>query len=183
MTEVKLNRIMRPKPGLAGPSSIRDKMPASVERVDRSAFLFMETRQPEEQFAQCMTCANFINDKKLCKLFSETDVVTKGDSCGFYLPGENATGATPVAIVSPDEAGFVSRKVRCEHCKFFDPTNEPRTHCDLYTQLNLILPDVFDLDRYVDEDDCCNANTSGERSPSVFEPFGPIKHDNLGEPV
>ena len=129
-----------------------------ADRVTRDAFLFMRSRKPQKDFAQCASCSHFIRGKKQCEWFSESDEVKADDSCGLYVPGENSTGK-PLALVSPKEAGFVDRKVQCRNCRFFDPNDEPQTHCDLFSQLNLLLPNVFDLDRYVDEHDCCNAQT------------------------
>ena len=153
------------------------KIPVVVEKITRATFLYMDPRNPEEKFAQCDTCMNFIRDKGLCKLLLPTDEIKAGKSCGSYAPGENATGEA-LGVLTAEEVGLVERQVRCENCVFFDPNTEPRKHCDLYTQLNLILPGVFDLDRYVDEYGCCNAQTPGKRNPAVFGPFGPIKHGN-----
>ena len=153
------------------------KIPVVVEKITRATFLYMDPRNPEEKFAQCDTCMNFIRDKGLCKLLLPTDEIKAGKSCGSYAPGENATGEA-LGVLTAEEVGLVERQVRCENCAFFDPDTEPRKHCDFYTQLNLILPGLFDLDRYVNEYACCNAQTPGERNPAVFGPFGPIKHGN-----
>lgn len=146
------------------------------EKIQRDAFLFMKARGAKKKFAQCATCMHFIDDKGLCFLMDEKTEIKPGKSCGQYSPGKNATSATPSKSTTPEEAGLVDRQVRCEDCMFFDAKTEARTHCDFYTQLNEILPHVFDLDRYVGEYDCCNAQTPGERNPEVFGPFGPIKH-------
>jgi hypothetical protein len=147
------------------------------EKITRATFLYMDPRNPEKKFAQCDTCMNFIRDKGLCKLLLPTDEIKAGKSCGSYAPGENATG-NALGLLTAEEVGLVERQVRCENCAFFDPNTEPRKHCDLYTQLNLILPGLFSLDRYVDEYGCCNAQTPGKRNPAVFGPFGPIRHGN-----
>lgn len=145
-----------------------------AERITRATFLYLNPRPPEDEFAQCETCIHFLGDK--CEWMSQVEDVDGDDSCGFYAPGKAKKGAVPLSIASKEEMGFVSRQVRCENCCFFDPDTEPREHCDLYTQLNLILPGLFDLDRYVDHQGCCNAQTPGYRNPKVFGPFGPIKH-------
>lgn len=147
------------------------------EKITRATLLYLDPRNPENKFAQCATCIHFIKDKGLCEWMSKNDEIDGGDSCGFYVPGKNSSGK-PLGLMTPEEMGVVSRQVRCENCMFFDPNSEPRKHCDLYTQLNLILPVVFDLDRYVDEYGCCNAQTPGRRNPEVFKPFGPIMHGN-----
>lgn len=167
-------------PGVASTLKMADAadVPQVSERITNATFLYMDPRKPEKKFAQCATCVHFIRDKGLCEWMSADDKVGNGYSCGFYVPGENAVGKEPLNLITPEEAGLVERQVRCENCVFFDPNTEPRKHCDLYTQLNLILPGVFDLDRYVDEYGCCNAQTPGKRNPAVFGPFGPIKHGN-----
>lgn len=153
-------------------------VPEVSEKITRATFLYMDPRNPENKFAQCATCVNFIRDKGLCFGMSKADKIGPNYSCGFYVPGENAVGKEPQNLFTPEEAGLVERQVRCENCVFFDPNTEPRKHCDLYTQLNLILPGLFNLDRYVDEYGCCNAQTPGKRNPAVFGPHGPIQHGN-----
>lgn len=162
------------------PQESKDAAPQAEvsEKITRATLLYMGPRNPEKKFAQCATCVHFIRDKGLCEWMSAADKVGNGYSCGFYVPGENAVGREPLGLITPEEAGLVERQVRCENCVFFDPDSEPRKHCDLITQLNLILPGVFDMDRYVDEHGCCNAQTPGKRNPAVFGPFGPIKHGN-----
>jgi hypothetical protein len=152
----------------------------SEEKIDRSAFLFMSTRKPEAQFAQCLTCAFFIKNKGRCENFGPDNEIRARGSCGGYAYGPDGSKlGKPMSRMTPTEAGYVERKVRCEDCKFFDPKDEPQTHCDLYTQLNLMMPSVFALNRYVTAYDCCNANTEGARDPSVFKPLGPVMHPNV----
>lgn len=149
-------------------------------KVDRSAFVFMRGRKPYPTFAQCITCAKFIGGNRRCEEFGPDNEVKPQGSCCVYTfgPGQGE-GKTPQSRITPTEAGYVEREVRCMHCRFFDPNDEPQTHCDFFTQLNLMLPNVFDLDRYVTEHDCCNANTEGQRDPAVFGPLGPIMHENV----
>jgi len=147
------------------------------EKIDRSAFLFMSTRKPEGQFAQCKTCAFFLTNR--CENFGPDNEISARGSCGAYAFGTPRAGAAPMSRMTPSEAGYVERKVRCEDCKFFDPKDEPQSHCDLYTQLNLMMPGVWSLNRYVTAYDCCNANTEGSRNPGVFKPLGPIKHEDV----
>jgi len=127
----------------------------AAEPIKRDAFLYMEPRWPLQQFAQCATCAHFLQGR--CALFWQTDPVTAGDSCGLYVHGPNATSGAPLGLLRPAEAGFVARAVRCENCAFFDAGV-----CGLYRQLNSALPQVFALDPQVNPKACCNAQTEAK---------------------
>lgn len=151
----------------------------SEGKIDRSAFVFMRARKPYKTFAQCKTCAFFNPAIERCENFGPDNVVKARGSCGVYAFGPENTTALPQSRITPTEAGYVERPVRCEDCKFFDPNDEPQPHCDLYTQLNLMQPGVWNLDRYVNGYDCCNANTEGSRDPAVFGPLGPIMHEDV----
>jgi hypothetical protein len=144
-----------------------------IEKITRAAFVFMKSKAPQADFAQCETCVRFIRNKGKCEDVSAPKV-DDDDSCGIYAHGKYSGDGTVRNLVTPEEAGFVSRKVRCENCMLFDPNSEAKTHCDLYTQLNRTFPLLFNLDRYVDTHDCCNAKTPGKRNPKVFGPIGPI---------
>lgn len=153
----------------------REKAKTEIaEKITRATFIYLDPKKPKSEFAQCETCIHFLGDR--CEWMSARDEVDDDDSCCFYVHGKAAAGTQPKALMTKKEMGFVSRQVRCENCCFFDNQKEPRDHCDLYTQLNLILPGVFALDRYVDHQGCCNAQTPGTRNPKVFGPFGPIQH-------
>ena len=147
------------------------------EKITRATFLYLDPVEPKDEFAQCGTCIHFIEGRNLCEIHSADDDIDDDDSCGFYLHGKPQKGIEPKGIVTPEESGLVSRQVRCENCTFFDPDTEPREHCDLYTQLNRMMPSVFDLDRYVKRQACCNAQTPGKREPGVFGPIGPLEED------
>ena len=134
----------------------------------------MDPQKPKDEFAQCGTCVHFLAKQQRCELHGKDDEVDEDDSCGLYVHGTAEADEEPEGLVTPEQSGLVSREVRCENCMFFDPDSEPREHCDLYTQLNRILPKLFDLDRYVDEYGCCNAQTPGKRNPKVFGPVGPL---------
>ena len=151
----------------------------SEGKITRDAFVFMRGRKPYKTFAQCITCAFFNPILQRCENFGPDNVVTARGSCGVYGYGPQNTTNLPQSRITPCEAGYVERPVRCEDCRFFDPTDEPQSHCDLFTQLMLMSPNVWDLDRYVVAEDCCNANTEGARDPSIFGPFGPIPHANV----
>lgn len=152
----------------------------SSGKITRDAFVFMKARKPIPQSAYCVSCAFFIAGKQRCENFGPGNVVRAQGSCGVYGfgPGQ-ANGSTPKCRITPTEAGYVEHPVHCVHCRFFDPIDEPQTHCDLFTQLQLMQPNVWDLDRYVDSEDCCNANTEGDRDPTIFGPLGPIPHANV----
>jgi hypothetical protein len=146
-----------------------------MDKITRATFLYMDPQEPKEEFAQCGTCAHFIEDKGRCELHGADVEVDDDDSCGLYVHGEADEEEEPQGYVTPEESGLVSREVRCENCMFFDPDSEPKKHCDLYSQLNRMMPSAFDLDRYVDEHGCCNAQTPGKRNTKVFGPFGPLR--------
>ncbi len=148
-----------------------------MEKITRATFLYMDPKAPKEDFAQCGTCVHFNGDRDRCELHGKDDEIDEDDSCGLYVHGIPA-GGDPQGLVTPGQSGLVDREVRCENCKFFDPDSVAREHCDFFTQLNRILPKVFDLDRYVDEYGCCNAQTPGKRNHSVFGPFGPVAGKN-----
>src|SRR5579863_3197467 len=92
------------------------------EKIDRSAFLFMSARKPEKQFAQCSTCAFFIKALGRCENFGPDNPVNgPRGSCGAYAYGPEGSKGKPLSRMTPTEAGYVERPVRCEDCKFFDP--------------------------------------------------------------
>jgi hypothetical protein len=145
-----------------------------VEKITRATFLYMDPQKPQDEFAQCGTCVHFLEHIGRCELHGDDIEIDDDDSCGLYVHGEAEEGEKPEGLVTPEQSGLVSRQVRCENCKFFDPDSEPREHCDFYTQLNRMFPKMFDLDRYVEEYGCCNAQTPGEREPAIFGPHGPL---------
>lgn len=149
-----------------------------MDKITRATFLYFDPKTPKDEFAQCGTCVHFLEDQGRCELHGADVEVDDDDSCGLYVHGEAEEGEKPEGLVTPEESGLVSREVRCENCMFFDPDSEAREHCDLYTQLNRILPKLFDLDRYVKAQGCCNAQTPGKRNPAVFGPHGPISGKN-----
>jgi len=148
------------------------------EKITRATFLYMDAKGPEKnENAQCETCKWFISDKDRCVQHGANDDIDEDDSCCLYVEGENSKGAEPLGLVTPEISGLVSRQVRCENCMFFDRHTERVEHCDLYTQLNRMMPNIFSLDRYVNEYGCCNAQTPGKRDPAAFGPLGPIMEE------
>jgi hypothetical protein len=126
----------------------------TVDRIDRSAFIYLPPKPPAEQFAQCATCVHFIPDHR-CGIFGDNDRVQAKASCGLYLHGETSDRACR-GIVTPEQAGYVAGAVRCENCSWYEDHT-----CGLYEMLQQRLPDVFDLDTEVDPQGCCNAFQAG----------------------
>lgn len=125
------------------------------KKITRDAFLYMNG--DADDFAQCGSCAMFDLDDGRCLLFGPDDAVSAGGSCGLYTQQNDDDRLSdliaPMAVVTPDEAGYVERPVRCENCRYGGKT------CGLYEQLNAALPDVFDLDVAIEPQACCNAQT------------------------
>jgi len=122
-------------------------------KVERDTFLYLDPSGEElDNFAQCGTC-RFASEDGDCAILGIP--IDDDDSCGFYVPGAY-DGAEVRKSVTPEDAGFVDRQVRCEHCKFFDPIE---SDCELFELLNAKHPTVFDLDAKVKAHGCCNAQT------------------------
>lgn len=121
-------------------------------KITRSTFLYMDPKDPEDQFAQCNTCYNWLPSKNRCKLFSKTDKVLGSMSCGLYTHGTPTDKQPIIDSVTPEEAGLVKESVRCENCSWFK-NNE----CDFFKFLMARMPDEFDLDPAVNAKGCCNA--------------------------
>jgi hypothetical protein len=126
----------------------------STKKIKRDAFLYLDSE--ESNFAQCETCWLFVAGKQRCAILGPDFKVDADDSCNFYLRGKYTQGIPVAARVTPEEAGFVDRKVRCENCRFGGED------CQLYVTLNQKMPDVFDLETKIKPTACCNANTSCE---------------------
>lgn len=119
-------------------------------KIHRDAFLYLNPRGDKEKFAQCGTCRLFTGKK--CLILGDTKVAAD-DSCGLYIhdkPQLNKAGEEK-PLVTPKEAGFVSRQVRCENCRSFEDGK-----CRLFETLNKSNPDIFDLNEKVDAHGCCN---------------------------
>lgn len=128
---------------------------AASGKVGRAAFLYMEPKEDEPEFAQCSTCALWDGEDR-CALFGDGFEVKGSDTCGFYVPGSPGTLTRKVEErVTPEVAGFERRPVRCENCVSFDRKDSA---CQLFEALNEALPDHFDLDPKVKAQGCCNAN-------------------------
>lgn len=138
-------------------------------KIKRDAFLYMDpSGKNQAKFGQCATCrmAVPIKGKMRCSIL---DIEVGGnDSCGMYTPGpHNPSEAQHISKdVSPKDAGYVRRQVRCENCKFFDPDDGD---CELFEMLNLYHPTIFDLEEMVDPRGCCNAQTPGPKVGESLE--------------
>jgi hypothetical protein len=121
-------------------------------KITRDAFLYLDPKPPEDEFAQCGTCIMFIPDHDRCMIHGAKIKVDEDDSCGLYVHGVPRNGP-PTAAVTPKESGLVGRQVRCENCEHFNG----KDLCLLFKNLNRVLPDKFDLDTKVSPKGCCNA--------------------------
>jgi hypothetical protein len=128
----------------------------NTAKLDRSAFLYLPPKPPADQFADCSSCRHFIPDEKKCSIFAAEDRVEPDGSCGLYLHGTPSNDQECLAIVTPEQAGYVQGPVRCGHCSWYDDHQ-----CGLYQTLMQKLPDVFELETSVDPHACCNAWQKG----------------------
>lgn len=121
------------------------------ERIDRSAFLYFDPDDADDDFAQCSDCCFFTGSR--CALLGS--MVTADMSCGAFVPGEY--DGTPIKKrLTPEDVGLVSRQVRCENCVYGGP------RCKFYEALNQSMPERFDLDARIKPKGCCNAQTPKE---------------------
>lgn len=123
-----------------------------AERIKRDAFIYLSSTSKE--FAQCGMCWLFNAEKERCAILGPTFKVDDDDSCCLFVKGEPVKNQPIIARITPKNAGFVKRRVRCENCKFGDDNK-----CKLYKMLNEKFPDVFDLDEKIEPRACCNAQT------------------------
>lgn len=135
---------------------LRQIAEARGKKVTREAFIYLDPTGDKKKFAQCETCAMWRKEEERCAILGKAKKVDADDSCNFYVQG--APNSLPIldpAPVTPEQAGFVDRQVRCENCGAFDAA---RGVCAAYEAINKALPDNFDLDPKVDPQGCCNAN-------------------------
>jgi hypothetical protein len=124
---------------------------SSGKKIKRDAFIYLSSK--DKDFAQCGTCWLFNPQRERCVILGPDFKVEADDSCTFYLQGEPEKDLELVNRVTPKDAGFVRREVRCENCKYGG------NRCQLFEMLNNKLPDVFDLDTKIEPRACCNAQT------------------------
>lgn len=123
-----------------------------MNKIDRSAFLYMAPKGAVPDFAQCSSCYAFTGAR--CALLGVP--VAAKMSCGLYVQngvGDQARGAGlhVERRSSPQEAGLVLENVRCENCCYGGP------ECELYKALNKAHPGNFALKTEIEPKACCNA--------------------------
>ncbi len=135
------------------------KKDTSKSKITRDAFVYLEPKEPKEQFAQCATCRMWTGKEgNTCSILGKTKVT--GDmSCTLYVHGKPSPSlkGKEVASYTPKEVGLVQRKVRCENCRSFK-----NGICMLFKSLNKSNPDIFQLDEKVNAQGCCNAQMPKE---------------------
>lgn len=125
-------------------------------KISRYAFLYLDPKGDHQSFAQCKSCVLWTSpEKNRCMILGPNFPVDSDDTCSLYVPGEPNPNGECLPLITPEEAGYESRQVRCENCKYFD---ESRSICELYDKLNQTSD--FDLDIHVNKYGCCNANSS-----------------------
>lgn len=124
--------------------------------VTRDAFLYMDPQGDRvKEFGQCSTCVLWTGpERKTCTIHGRGIEIDGGDSCGLYISGSPDESGREKALVTPEESGLVSRKVRCENCAAYLPK---LYSCDLFHKLNKSYPKLFDLEETVHPLGCCNA--------------------------
>lgn len=131
----------------------QDESDLPDDRLTRDCFLYLDPKPPNNQFAQCNTCRDWIvNDR--CYIHRPDDEVPGSASCGLYVHGSPLKDGTPIGAVTPEQSGLVDREVRCENCHWGGPGNYT---CALYELLNHLMPSTFNLDERIDPYGCCNA--------------------------
>lgn len=122
-------------------------------RLDRSAFVYMEPTDNPDQHAQCTSCFMFMPKKQRCSIFPKDFKVVATASCNLYVSGAPNDNQPFRSSVSPDAAGYVEAEVRCENCSWFNKPN----NCGLFTDLNKQPPQIWNLNETVNPKGCCNA--------------------------
>lgn len=150
-----------------------------MSKVTRDAFLYLEPKHNEEDFAQCGPCRMFVGeghgfDEGRCILHGTRVEIDDDDSCGFMAEWPTPDGAPNPEVVldharelhegipgsvTPKESGLVDRRVQCHRCKF---ANAAVSRCGLYEKLNAAFPEIFDLDPKIKRHACCNAQSPKE---------------------
>ncbi len=127
-----------------------------TEKITRDAFIYLDS--DEGDFAQCGRCWQFNAEKGRCCILGPDFEVDADDSCCLFVEGSWVEGQPLVERISPEDAGFVEREVRCENCEY-GGTGE----CQLYKMLNEKFPDVFQLETSISAKACCNAQTPKQK--------------------
>ena len=128
----------------------------AIDKLGQDAFLYLNPLSGVDEFAQCFTCRDWIQDGH-CYIHGPEVEVPDTASCGLYVHGESyPTGSTTYKIVTPEESGLVDREVRCENCVY---GGEEVYTCELFSMLNQTMPDIFDIVIAIEPGGCCNAQT------------------------
>jgi len=99
-----------------------------LKKIDRSAFLYLDPKGVKHLFAQCATCMMATSDYRKgatvgrCTILGKDfEIHLKEGTCCFYVHGDPHTEmrGKEKPHVTPKEAGYEKRKVRCENCKFY----------------------------------------------------------------
>lgn len=122
-------------------------------KFNRDIFLYLESKNNKEQFAQCGTCFMFMPSKKRCSIFNKNFEVVANASCSLYVIGKPNDNQEIKNAVTPKSAGYVKGQVRCENCTWFDSGNI----CGFFKYLNDSMNDTFDINEKVSPQGCCNA--------------------------
>jgi hypothetical protein len=134
--------------------ALKEQRPGA--KIGRDAFLYLEPEGDGKDFAQCSTCYLYVADEQRCAILGPDFEVLPQDTCGLYLQG--IYEGTPVRkLVSPEDADYARRKVRCENCYYGG------AKCQLFVTLNKRLPELFKLEETIKAKGCCNANTPGAK--------------------
>ena len=120
-------------------------------KVKRDAFLYTDGKGPDT--GQCSSCKLWVRNADVCLIHGLHVTIKAGASCGLYVHGKPVSAGLAQALVTPEESGLVTRKVRCENCRF---ALKGATVCGLYEDLNG-RRDHFDLDTEIEPQGCCNA--------------------------
>lgn len=126
-----------------------------MAKIKRDAFLYLDPEPGVDDFAQCLTCRDWVEGDDRCRIIGPFITVRDTMSCGFYVYGEEPLpeGTQTYTLVFPKEAGLVDREVRCENCRHL----VEESTCGFFKTLNETLPDLFDLNINIHPAGCCNA--------------------------
>lgn len=132
-------------------------------RIDRASFLYMEHGKDSygdpHDFAQCKSCCLWTGEeRKRCFILGKKFEVVGEATCALYANGKpqiELLSGNEIEAVTPREAGFENRAVRCENCVYFNPTI---SGCKLFAVLDIEFPEDSNLGWKVKGVGCCNAN-------------------------
>lgn len=137
--------------------------PIQPKKITRDAFLYLEPKDDQKDFAQCSSCYLVTNGK--CLIHGPDIKITHDMTCAFYVPGEPQPekAGQELRLVTPEQSGLVRGQVRCEHCQYTAGNTFEDQGCGLYRMLNQRQPEDFDLDPKIKSHGCCNAFIVAEK--------------------